>query len=239
MPRYTFNFGEMFPAKDVLAEWAATLGLAFNDLSLVRVRFIEDDSEKHRWFYWLRLGIAHFAEAASYLRATSELPEVAAFIGSLRDDVRKHHADCLALYAEHETVIERIRNQAGFHYPELLATPGQRRRRPMQQVLAALERERGSVVGETLGDGRFLFADDVASSLVLHAHGGAEGLLGESPMEQAKILAPVHVAIEEAISSFVLFVDGVFNAYFGRKIDGGAEWYRSEDDGKTMESSHD
>jgi hypothetical protein len=226
----------MFPADDVLAEWAATLALAFNDVSLVRIQMIEDDSVPYRWLYWLRLGVAHFAEAASYIRDTSELPEVAAFIGSLPDEVQAHHAECLARYSEHETVIERIRNEAGFHYPELRLMPGQRRRRPMQKILAALGDQGGSVIGETIGDGRFVFADDVVSSLIVRAHGGDEALLAD-PMEQAKILGPVHVAIEEAIQSFVLFANGVFNAYFGRKVDGGAEWHVTEDNAEAPSSS--
>ena len=77
MPRHRFKFGEVLPPDDVLAEWVATLALAFNDLSLVRVQMGEDEGPKHRWLYWFRLGIAHFAEAASYLRKTSEIPEIA------------------------------------------------------------------------------------------------------------------------------------------------------------------
>lgn len=229
MPRYEFRFGEIFPADDVLAEWAATLALAFNDVSLVRIQMIED-SVPHRWLYWLRLGVAHFAEAASYLRETSELPEVAAFISALPDEVHAHHAECLARYTEHETVIERIRNEAGFHYPELRPAPNQRRRRPMQKVLAALEERQGSVVGETIGDGRFLFADEIVGGLIVRAHGGDDALLAADPMEQGKKLGPVQVEIERAIGSFVLFANGVFNAYFKAKIDGGAEWYVTEDE---------
>ena len=127
MPHYRFRFEEVFPPDDVLAEWVATLALAFNDLSLVRMQMRGDEDPKHRWLYWFRLGIAHFAEAASYLRDTSEIPEIAEFIASLPEDVREHHRKCLECYAKHEKVIERTRSEAGFHYPEFKIQAGQRR----------------------------------------------------------------------------------------------------------------
>jgi hypothetical protein len=172
MARHRFRFEQVFPADDVLAEWVATLALAFNDLSLVRMQMREDEDPKHRWLYWFRLGIAHFAEAASYLRDTSEIPEIAEFIASLPEGVREHHRKCLDCYAKHERVIERIRSEAGFHYPELKIRKGQRRKRTMQKALEALNDHCGEIAGETIGDARLLFADDVVSALVGRALSG-------------------------------------------------------------------
>jgi hypothetical protein len=152
MARHRFRFEEVFPPDDVLAEWVATLAVAFNDLSLVRVQMGKDEESKHRWLYWFRLGIAHFAEAASYLRDTSEIPEIAEFIASLPEDVREHHRKCLECYTKHEKAIERIRSEAaGFHYPELKIKAGQRRKRTMQKVLRALSGSRGARRSATRG----------------------------------------------------------------------------------------
>jgi hypothetical protein len=221
MARHRFRFEQMFPADDVLAEWVATLALAFNDLSLVRVQMQKDTEPKHRWLYWFRLGIAHFAEAASYLRETCAIPEVADFIETLPEDVRAHHRKCLDCYAEHEEVIERIRNEAGFHYPELKIREGQHRKRTMQAVLEALGPNCGQIVGETFGDARFLFADDVAGALVGRALTGT--LLPEAA-EDVEVLGQVSIAIEEGIAAFVHFVDGVLSRYLRVAIERGAEW---------------
>jgi hypothetical protein len=221
MARHTFRFDQMFPADDVLAEWVATLALAFNDLSLVRVQMQEDAEAKHRWLYWFRLGIAHFAEAASYLRETSTIPEVAEFIDSLPEDVREHHRKCLDCYAEHKEVIERIRNEAGFHYPELKIRPEQRRPRTMQAVLEALAGSHGQFDGEKIGDARLLFADDVVGTLIGRA---LTGKLLPGGADDLETLGRVSTAIEEGIGAFVQFVDGVLSRYIRLAIERGADW---------------
>ena len=93
MPTYVFKFGEMFPPDDPLSEWAATVALAFNDLSLVHDRLGDDEAVPHRWLYWLRLGIAHFAEAADFVRETETIPAVAEFIDSLPAKAQEHHCE--------------------------------------------------------------------------------------------------------------------------------------------------
>jgi len=221
MARHRFRFEQVFPADDVLAEWVATLALAFNDLSLVRMQMGKDEEPKHRWLYWFRLGIAHFAEAASYLRDTSEIPEIAEFIASLPEDIREHHRKCLECYTKHEKVIERIRSEAGFHYPELEIREGQRRKRTMQKVLGALSENRGEIVGETIGEARLLFADDVVSTLVGRA---ITGELNPDDVEDLDVLGQVAVEIEEGIGAFVKFVNGVLERYLGLAIERGAEW---------------
>jgi hypothetical protein len=228
MPQHAFKFGEMFPADDVLAEWMATLAIAFNDLSLVRNQLGKDAFVAWRWFYWLRLGIAHFAEVATYLRETKDIPEIAEFIDSLPGDAQAHLDDCVARYEAHSSTIERIRNEAGFHYPRLKVEPGRRRKRPMQKILEALADEHGRVEGKTFGDARLLFADDVASGLVLLAHGTDE-MLDAPHEEQMRALGPVHLEIEEGIASFVTFANDALQIYLRRKIEDGASWERLPD----------
>lgn len=225
MPRHVFKFGEMFPADDILAEWIATLALAFNDLSLVRTQLGKDETVSWRWFYWLRLGIAHFAEAARYIRETAENDAIAEFIGSLPEDAQAHYKDVVARYEAHGTVIERIRNEAGFHYPVLKIESSQRRKRPIQIVLAGLADQPGSVEGETFGNARLLFADDVVAGLVIRAHGNDEAL-GAPAEEQLRLLGPVHLEIEKAIASFVSFTNDALQEYFKRRIADGASWER-------------
>ncbi|MEP6978667.1 MAG: hypothetical protein ABI948_11505 [Thermoleophilia bacterium] len=97
-PRIGFAFGRVFPADDLLSEWVATLALAFNDLALVHDRIEADAETPHRFFYWLRLAIAHFYEAAKYLEDTAEVDEVRAFVATLAGDARKHYETCLEQY---------------------------------------------------------------------------------------------------------------------------------------------
>lgn len=220
MPRQRFKFGDVFPSDDVRAEWVATLALAFNDLSLVRMQMGKDTDPKHRWLYWFRLGIAHFGEAASYLRATTEIPEIAELIASLPEDVREHHRKCLECYAKNETVIERLRNEAGFHYPELEIKEGQRRKRTMQKVLDALSDNFGEIVGTTIGDARLLFADDVVSMLVGRA---LTGEITPGDIGDREVLAEVSIEIEEGIAAFVQFVNGVLERYLRLAMERRAE----------------
>jgi hypothetical protein len=221
MPRHRFRFEQVFPADDVLAEWVATLALAFNDLSLVRGPRGWDQESKHRWLYLFRLGIAHFREAAKYLRETTKIPAIGEFIDSLPDEVREHHRKCLECYDKHEEVIERIRHEAGFHYPELEIREGQRRKRTMQLVLDALRDNCGEIVGETIGDAELLFADDVASALVGRA---LSGELTPNNVEDLNVPRQVSIEIEEGIGAFVQFVDGVLSRYLRLAIERGAEW---------------
>jgi hypothetical protein len=193
----------------LLQVWVVTLALAYNDLVLLRERLLADQVTEHRWFYWLRLMIGHFAEAATYLRDSSQVPEITAFIESLPDAVKEHRHACLEHYERLEEPIERIRNQADFHYPEL--REGRRRRSPVQRALDELASvEVGPT--HTVRGSRMLFADVVAGQLVLQASGGLEAL-GE-----------VHPEIEAAIGSFVRFAHLVIDEFLARRAREGGEW---------------
>jgi hypothetical protein len=80
---------DVFPEDDPLSEWLITLALAMNDLALVHVRLDEDQEEPNRAFYWNRLAVSHFTEAALFLRDTADVPELRAFVESLGDEARE------------------------------------------------------------------------------------------------------------------------------------------------------
>jgi hypothetical protein len=212
-PRVGFAFGLVFPADELLAEWVATLSLAFNDLALAHERLEADHETPHRFFYWLRLAIAHFYEAAMYLDDASEVPEVKEFVASLSPEAQQHYATCLARYRERETPTMRLRNQAAFHYPRL--QPG-RQNRPMRRVLTGLADEMGQIDkgGEgTIRDARLLFADDIVSRFFIDASGG-EGALEE-----------VHPDIEAGITAFMRFTNVAIEEWFVRASERGAKFF--------------
>jgi hypothetical protein len=209
-----FQFGMVFPADELLSEWVATLALAFNDLSLVHVRIDEDQNTPHKFFYWLRLGVAHYFEAGTYLSNTSELGEVREFVGSLEGKGQSLYEECLASFHAQQTALNRVRSQAAFHYPRL--QPG-RTNRPMKAVLEELLPGVGLVdKGETgrVRDSRLLFADDIASAFFVKASGGMDRL------------EEVHTTIQSGIESFMQFTNVALDEWFARaEAERGAKWF--------------
>lgn len=201
-PRTGFVFGQVFPADDLLSEWAATLSWAFNDLSLVHVRMEEDHETPHKFFYWLRLAIAHFYEAIQFLDDASSIPAVVAFVDTLSPEAQEAYNTCLGLFKDHKVATLRLRNQAAFHYPAL--KPG-RTNRPLKNVLEQLAGEQAQFdIGETgkIRDARMLFADDIASGFFVQASGGEEALEG------------VHRDISAGISAFMSFTNAALDQWF-------------------------
>jgi hypothetical protein len=120
MIRYlAFQMSEVFPEDDPLSEWLITPALAMNDLALVHVRLDEDPEEPDRAFYWNRLAVSHFTEAALFLRDTADVPEVRAFVESLGDEARTKYDECLAIFHEYRGKLFSTRNKATFHYRAL------------------------------------------------------------------------------------------------------------------------
>lgn len=193
----------VFPSDDPLAEWTATLAIAFNDLTLVHTRMEADHKKLATWFYWLRLGQAHFHEAAKYLDKTSFIEEVRDFVGSLPPEARSHYDSCLEVYRSKQQALRRLRNQAAFHYPELQQTHTQR---PVRVVLQELAPETGQVEGlqQEVGGSRLLFADDVVSRVFVNAIGGEDQL------------EDFHRAIRDGITSFMRFTNMALDEWFLR-----------------------
>jgi hypothetical protein len=207
----------VFPADDLLSEWTATLALAFNDLSLVHARMEEDHGTPHKYFYWLRLAIAHFYEGAKFLDETSTIPEVAAFVAQLSPEARGQFEACMSRYRERATPTFRLRNQVAFHYPRL--APG-RTNRPVRKVLESLAPEIGQFDSGGTGkirDARMLFADDVTSEFFVQASGGHEAL------------AAVHSDIEAGIGSFMKFTNAALDAWFFQAQERGAKFFNFEE----------
>jgi len=214
----------------VLSEWTATLALAFNDLAYVHRQFDETYSRPvFEYFYFLRVALGHFNEAAAYLDRTAAIPEVAAYAASLGTKERELYADCLRRYRSRESLIAQVRNLSAFHYPKL---DPRRQRRPVKSALADLADEDGSIFKAatgTIGESRLLFADDIASKLFQH---GAR--------DDADLL-DAHGEIKEAIQSFMRFANGALDEWWTRAAKRGVRFVKRPGQppsfGKLMESS--
>jgi hypothetical protein len=207
----------VFPADDLLSEWLATLALAFNDLSLVNENLVEDHEILHRFFYWLRLAIAHFFEAGKFLDATAEVAEVEAFIATLPTEAQDHYRTCLEKYRSQETPVQRLRNQALAHYPRLQPC---RARRPMSRALGELTGESGEILKSdegTIRGSRMLFADDIAGRFFIDATGGL------AEIEQ------IHRDIVDAMMAFGHFVNMALDQWFVDRRKLGAEFVTQEE----------
>jgi len=206
-----FRFGDVFPADDPVAEWVATITLAFNDIELVHGQFDEAfDGPAYRYLYLLRVALGHFNEAAAFLEATAALPEIHAFVRTLPDDVRASYKDSLRRYAERKSFLGQVRNLSAFHYPAMSRARG--RKRVMQRVLADLEDATTSMfrsASGTIGDSRQLFGDDIVSRLFTAGAKTDDELYDH------------HAEVREAITSFMRFANGAINEWFGRAIDRG------------------
>ncbi len=184
MIRYVaFQVAEVFPEDDPLSEWLITLALAMNDLALVHVRLDEDQDEPDRAFYWHRLALSHFTEAALFLHdtvhdtvhETAAVPEVKAFVESLSEEARAKCDACLAIFCECRNKLFNVRNKTMFHYPTLRPAHPQADR-PIREALAAMRDDRGVIRSARICDARFLFADDVAATIFARAVGGLDAL---------------------------------------------------------------
>jgi len=210
-----FRMGDAFPSNDVLSEWIATLALAFNDLSLVATRYVADTDTAYKSFYWNRLLISHFAEAALYLHKTKDIGEVAEFVASLPDEAQDNYRKALAACEAHERELHAIRSHV-FHYPELRIVEGQKRRRLMQRVLDDHQDTETMMKLGKVSEARSLFADDIAAE-VFQINSGGEEKLHE-----------VHDAISKATTPLTRFINAALDEYFVRRGQQGLGFTRVE-----------
>jgi hypothetical protein len=184
------------------------LAMASNDLTLVHVQAEEDYDSAHKFFYWLRIGIAHYHEAATYLSDTRDVPDVAEFVESLPAEAQKRYAKCLAFFDERRGHLESLRSEGVFHYPELKPTRG---KRPIAKILEDLADAKGEIqLGGKIRDSRFFFADDVAAATFVRNSGG-EGEVENLASE-----------IADAVADFIAFADDALNAWFTCALERGA-----------------
>jgi hypothetical protein len=210
---YAFLIGEVFPSDSMLAEWLGTISMAFNDLALIHGQIEVDSETPHKFFYWLRIAIAHFSEAADYLAQTRDIEGVAVFIASLPKDARDNAQRCIDLYARRESEIQQIRNLTAFHYAEL--NPD-KKKRIMAGALKALRAERGVLRRGTVRDARLLYADDIAATLFVRSTPS----WGD--------LNAVHGDIEAGITSFMRFTNVAVTTYFERAAQDGTKFVEVE-----------
>ncbi len=204
MIRYVaFQVAEVFPEDDPLSEWIITLALAMNDLALVHVRLDEDQDEPDRAFYWHRLALSHFTEAALFLHDTAAVPEVKAFVKSLGDEARAKYDACLAIFHECRGKLFNVRNKATFHYPTLRPAKPQDDR-PIREALAAMRDDRGVIRLGPIRDARSLFADDVVATIFARAVGGLDAV----PSFEAQVA--------EGTTAFIRFANLALDEHLGR-----------------------
>jgi hypothetical protein len=114
VPLWSFTIGDVFDADDPLAVWAATLGLAFNDLVHANTKVEKARTEWERFYEW-RIATGHYNEACLHLIRSSAVPEVQRFLAS-EPKVHELHEDTLHRYESLKRLTNRVRNEAAFHY---------------------------------------------------------------------------------------------------------------------------
>jgi hypothetical protein len=169
-----FNFGDVFPADDILSEWLITVSMASNDLILVHLRMEADQNEEHLMLHWFRLAVAHFHEVGKHLQETRNVPEIRTFIRSLPQPTQARYAIVLDTYKRRKRALGNIRNGT-FHYPSLMEWRSPqtiRQKRDLNGVLRASAREQAAIRAGRLRESRLLFADELTAKLLVRKTGG-------------------------------------------------------------------
>jgi hypothetical protein len=179
------------------------------DLTLVHVR-LEDDQEKpDKHFYWNRLALSHFTEAALFLHDTVDIVEVRSFVESLSEDARDKHAECLTIFDEYRGRLFDVRNKATFHYPELRPMDPHAAR-PVRDSLLSFRESRGVIRAGRLRDSRALFADEVLAATFLRLLGGEEGVIAFAER------------VADGVTAFIRFANLALDEYLTRRVADGA-----------------
>jgi hypothetical protein len=118
--------------------------------------------------YFARIAAGHVFEAAKFIAATSEWPEVVELLDTLDDDRRADWDSILSFWEKSGDCslfpqVARARNYV-FHYPDLGDRKGLG---AVREALARLaETEATIALGKSLGSYRCHFADEVAISII-------------------------------------------------------------------------
>jgi hypothetical protein len=210
-----FRFGDLFPPEDPLSEWLLLLAMALNDLALVHDRLARDQESLHEWFYWMRLGVAHFFEAAKLLKRGRDRPEVVAYVATLPNEVRGHHDRAISIYDERFLELKMTRDVL-FHYARVWRRSGEDPEPVVLLALQAVTDELVTLQTGTLRTARSLFADDVAVAIFTRA----TGIQWEAVTKEDSQLhvGRVQERIAEAVEAFVRFANPALMEHFGRAM---------------------
>jgi hypothetical protein len=200
VPLWSFTIGDVFAADDPLAVWAATLGLAFNDLIHTNIKVERARTEWESLYEW-RIATGHYNEACLHLIRNSSVAEVEQFLAS-ESKVHELHDNTLRRYESLKRLTNRVRNEAAFHYAY---KSGQRALARALRELASTEGAVGGAASTKIKDSRQLYADDIASQLVLNAAGGSLESYREAMAE-----------LGEGVATFASFANHALDAYFAR-----------------------
>jgi hypothetical protein len=221
----SFRFGDVLPADDPLSEWLILLAMALNDVALVNDRLERDYDSPHEYLYWLRLGVAHFFEAARLLKRGRDVQEVAAYIATLAPEVRGRYDACVSIYDERHEELKMIRDVLS-HYGRRWTRRGRDPEHVIRSALEQLADSRTTMKTGTLREARLLFADDVAAAIFTRATGVRREDVAKDEVQEH--VGRVQKRIEEAVTAFVRFANPALMEHFGRAMAAGVPVQRVE-----------
>jgi hypothetical protein len=215
----SFRVRDLLPADDPLSEWLVLLAMALNDLTLVNDRLERDYDSPYEYLYWLRLGVAHFFEAAKLLKRGRDIPEVAAYVGTLPATVRERHSACISIYDERHEELKMMRDVL-FHYARSWRRSGRDPEAVVQLALQQLADGLTTMKTGKLREARLLFADDVAAAIFTRATGVAWADVTKDEVQED--VGKIQKRIEEAVTAFVRFANPALMEHVSRAIAAGA-----------------
>lgn len=199
-----FRMGGAFPADDLVSEWLVTLGFPFNDMIIVFERMEADAGTPYKFFYWTRLMISHFAEAALFLDETKDIPAIAEFIDSLPEEAQQNYHSVLDVFESHGAELHAIRSHV-FHYPEMKIVEGQKKARVVERALQIHADNQAVIKVGKMGAARLLFADDIAAEVFQRMSGGEDNVM------------VLHGAISQATNPLMRFMNEAMEEHLIRR----------------------
>jgi hypothetical protein len=200
VPWFRFRIGDLFDADDQLAIWLCTLSIAFNDGMHTTRKFLAAERHWENLYEW-RVRVSHLNEACLHLERGRAIVEVMQFIEA--EGLLEKFDDVLMRYEALRGALNRIRDEATFHYPY---KSGARAVARALRQLADQDEYIGSSGPTDPRGTRLLYADQVSAALFINACGGTleayEGALA---------------AQSDAFDAFRGFADAALDAYVARR----------------------
>lgn len=161
-----FKIGDVFSADDPIARWATVLAMAADNTIYLNVRLIEGNLPSELSIYYFRLLVAHFFEAADWLKKTrATWPQVDELINALGKKNQQRYERIVAYAGQRHRFYGNLRRSRAtlFHYPEMHPD----REAAGAEELANAMREAAALPGwieggEDYASFRATFADEVA-----------------------------------------------------------------------------